>query len=268
MINLLLAVSHFSKRKILLALILFIPSFIYSQDLIILKNGKQIDCKITKIDSTVVYYEFQKGERKLSSFVDKSDMRSYQINVASGNQNDTTGMFLSEQSNIVVIDTSKYVKETSDWNNLITYSQRYGIHAKGWSVQYYGYNLRSKSKWVIPIIFGFESYKIHSDYFSQFDYQSASLAYIVTGISPFYRFSDSFYLNLGINLIFGDEKLVDFNGRESSKFIFGIYPSQGIYLITNSSIGFTLGISVYEMLRSSEVYGNDIGLKLEIGIKF
>lgn len=268
MINLLLAVSHFSKREILLTLIFLIPSFIYSQDLIILKNGNQINCKITKIDSTVVYYEFQKGERKLSSFVDKSDMRSYQINVASGNQNDTTGVFLSEQPKIVVIDTSEYVKETSDWINLITYSQRYGIHAKGWSVQYYGYNLRSTSKWVIPIIFGFESYKIRSDYFSQSDYQSASLAYILTGISPFYRFSDSFYLNLGVNLLFGNEKLVDFYDRESSKFIFGIYPSQGIYLITNSSIGFTLGISVYEMLLSSEVYRNDIGLKLEIGIKF
>ena len=268
MTNLLHTLSHLSKRKILLALIFFIPSFIYSQDLIVLRNGEQIDCKITKIDSVAVYYDFQKGERIISSFVDKSEMRSYKINLANGNQNDTTGVILSEQSNIVVIDTSKYVKETSDWNNLITYSQRYGIHAKGWSVQYYGYNLRSTSKWVIPIIFGFENYKIHSDYFSQFDYQSASLAYILTGISPFYRFSDSFYLNLGVNLLFGNEKLVDFYYRESSKFIFGIYPSQGIYLITNSSIGFTLGISVFEMLLSSEIYRNDIGVKLELGIKF
>ena len=54
-------------RKLLLALLFIIPFFSYSQDVIILRNGKQIDCKITKVDNTVVYYDFVKGERKKGS---------------------------------------------------------------------------------------------------------------------------------------------------------------------------------------------------------
>ena len=101
--NLLPAELHLNKRKVLLTLLFFIPSFIYSQDLIILRNGEQINCKITKIDSTVVYYDFQKGERILSSFIDKGEIRCYQINVANRNQNDINGMFTSEQRNTVFI---------------------------------------------------------------------------------------------------------------------------------------------------------------------
>jgi hypothetical protein len=46
------------------------------------------------------------------------------------------------------------------------------------------------------------------------------------------------------------------------------HPSQGIYFIPKSKIGITLGLGVYEKLLNSKVYNNDIGVKLEIGIKF
>lgn len=170
--------------------------------------------------------------------------------------------------NTVIIDTTKYVKETNKWINLITYSQRYGLHADGWSVQYYGYNLRNTSKWSIPILFTIEGFTIHTDYFSQFDYQSVNMSYFMAGISPFYKLNDNFFLNLSANIIFGEETLTDFYATESSNTFFGFSPSQGIYFIPKSKVGITLGLSVYEKLLSSEVYKNDIGIKFEIGIKF
>lgn len=254
-------------RLIVLTLLSLITLTSYSQDLIILRNGEQIDCKITKVDSVIIHYDFYKGERKLSSYVAKDNIHSYKINT-SDNIPDNSSDVLQIPDNTVIIDTTKYVKETNKWINLITYSQRYGLHADGWSVQYYGYNLRNTSKWSIPILFTIEGFTIHTDYFSQFDYQSVNMSYFMAGISPFYKLNDNFFLNLSANIIFGEETLTDFYATESSNTFFGFSPSQGIYFIPKSKVGITLGLSVYEKLLSSEVYKNDIGIKFEIGIKF
>lgn len=257
-----------SMRKFILTLLLFIPFISYSQDLIILRNGEQINCKITKLDSLIVYYDFQKGERKLSSYIAKSKIRTYQINSKDDIKDFSSNKTIPSQGNIIVIDTSKYIKETNKWINLITYSQRYGLHANGWSVQYYGYNLRNTSKWNFPIIFGIEGFEINHYYFSLSNYESAKINYLLAGISPFYKLNDNFFLNIGVSIILGEEELEGFYGREISNTFFGISPSQGIYFIPKSNFGITLGISIYEKLMSSEVYESDFGLKLEIGIKF
>jgi hypothetical protein len=255
-------------RKILVSLLIVMPLISYSQDIIMLRTGEQIDCKITKVDSTIIYYDFFKGERKLSSYIAKNNIRSYkilEIDEKNGQHSDDGPII---QDNTVIIDTTKYIRETSKWINLITYSQKYGINAKGWSVQYYGYNLKNTSNWSIPVLFGIEGFEIYSDYFSQFHYQSVAMSYFLIGISPFYRLSDNFFLNLGINMVIGNENLKDFYGKESSNTFFGIAPSQGIYFIPKSKWGITMGLSVYEKALSSKVYKNDLGVKLEIGIKF
>ena len=142
------------------------------------------------------------------------------------------------------------------------------MHAKGWSVQYYAYALKNTSKWVIPIVVGIERFEISTDYFSQFDYQSVNMSYFLAGISPFYKINDNLFLNLGVNIMLGEEELIDFSGKETSHTFFGFSPTQGISFIPKSKVGLTFGISVYEKLLSSEVYKSDIGLKLELGIKF
>lgn len=254
-------------KYIIWVLLLLITLTSYSQDLIILRNGEQIDCKIMKIDSAIIHYDFIKGERKLSSYVAKNEIRSYKT-YTTDSISDNSIDILKVQDDTVIIDTTKYVKETNKWINLITYSQRYGRHANGWSVQYYGYNLRNTSKWAIPIVFGIEGFEIHTDYFSQFGYQSVNMSYFCAGISPFYKLNDNFFLNLCANIIYGEEELININGTESSNTFFGFSPSQGVYFIPKSKVGLILGLSVYEKILSSEVYKNDLGIKLEIGIKF
>jgi len=251
-----------------MTMFLFISYLGYSQDIIVLRNGEQIDCKITKIDSSYIFYDFYKGERKLSSYLLMNEIKSYMITDDNDSVQDTSNASLLLNSAPVVIDTLKYIRETSKWINLITYSQRYGIHAKGWSVQYYGYNVTNKTKWSFPLQFGIEIFDIYIDYFSRFNYQMAEMSYFLAGISPFYRLNDNFFLNLGINIVFGEEKLTDFYGGESSDIFFGLSPSQGIHFIPTSKVGLTLGVSVYEKLLTSEVFKNDIGLEFELGIKF
>lgn len=246
---------------------MFFPILIYSQDLILLRNGEELNCRIVKVDSTIIYYDFYKADRKLSSYISKNDIQSYKINIANDIQNDSIAS-PDLQEKFVVIDTTKFIKEINKWVNLITYSQSYGIHAKGWSIRYYGYNIKNTSNWSIPITIGIDIFGIKPDYFSQSNYQSANMSFLLAGISPFYKLNDYFFVKLGINLIIGDEKLIDFYGREKSNNFYGISPTQGIYYVPNSKYGITFGLSIYEKILSSEVYKNDLGIKLEFGVKF
>lgn len=248
--------------KYVLILALFSPFISYSQDLIILRNGEHIECKITKVDSSTVYYDFVKGERKLSSFIDKRHIHSFKVDSGYVTNN------LLAQEHTVIIDTTEYIRETSQWINLITFSNRNGVHARGWSIQYIGYNLKNTTSWSIPLFIGLERFQIYPEYFSQFNYRSVNMSYFLAGISPFYKINDWLFINIGLNLIFGQEELSNFHGQESSRSFFGITASQGIYFVPKSRFGITLGIGIYEKTLNSEVYKNDLGLNLEIGIKF
>ena len=252
---------------------IFLLGFIFlsktgtSQDVILLRNGKQIECTITKTDNSTIYYDFIKDGRKLSSFVNMSEVRSYTIQDEK-DRSENNFSNSENQGNTVVIDTTKYEKIVQQWVNRITFSRLFGIHATGWSLQYYGFTLNSNSKWIVPVVIGFEGINMNQDYFDQSGYYSAMFSYASTGISPMYKLSDSFFLNLGVNLLFGQESLTEFGGTETDRFIIGINPLQGILFIPKSKFGITFGASIYEKLLTSRIYENDLGLKLKLGIKF
>ncbi len=254
--------------------IIFILSFLYffegtyAQDVIKLRNGKIIDCKITQVDSSMVYYNFSKGNRQLSSYVDFADIQSYQIK---GTQHTEAALDSLEttQNKTVIIDSSQYVKPSQRWINMITYSRTYGLHATGWAVQYYGYALNSLSKWSLPMIIGIDWFEINADHILESGYYEASIGYALIGISPFYKLNDVFLLKLGGNIIIGSEILSSrYTCTPDTKSVFGMATEQGIYFVPKSKVGITAGVSVYEKLLTSKVYKNDLGIRLELGIKF
>jgi len=197
-------------RFLILAFLSLFALASFSQDVIILRNGEQIDCKITRVDSAIIHYDFVKGERKLSSYVAKNDVRSYKINPAVDVPEDLIEV-LRVSDNAVIIDTTEYVKETGKWINLLTYSRKFGLNADGWSLQYYGYNLKNTSKWIIPVYYGIQGFSIHTDYFSQFNYQSAIMNYYLIGVSPFYKLRDTFFSK--------NRREPDIRWRKTNKFI-------------------------------------------------
>jgi len=256
------------SKKLLPVILLLIPFLAKSQDMITLRNGEQVDCKITKVDSTNIFYDFKKGDRLLSSFIEKKNVRSYKTGSAENQEKGPAGIVAQTINTTVLLDTSKYIKETNKWSNLLTYSRKYGTHASGWSLQYYGFNLKNTSKWIIPVVFGLEGFNIDSEYFSQSDYYSVNMSYLLAGISPFYKLDKNIYLSLGAQIIYGQEELQDLYGKETISSFWGLAPSQGIYFISESDFGLIVGLSAYEKILSSKVYKNDIGIKLELGIKF
>ena len=255
-------------KRISLPVLIFMQLLVHSQDLIILRTGDSLKCKITKVDSLSVFYAIRKNDRKIDSFIEKNEIRSYQIN---GSTDSTTNSH-AERSirNIqkVVLDTTVYVKKDTKWINMITYSRKYGIHANGWEMQGYGYFLKNDSKWILPINYGIEYYTMDPDYFSQSGYQSARINYYMIGFSPLRKLNDYFYFKMGFQFMLGSESLVDYNGVGSSNGILGIAPTQGFLFIPKSKIGICIGVGVQEKLLTSAFYQNDIGFTLEIGLKF
>lgn len=255
-------------KKIVLIVLFLAPIILKSQDLIVFRNGDNINCKITKIDSLNLYYNFQRGTRNITSFNNKNEIRSYTLNYQTDSLKEQDYSIKQAHGNDVIIDTTVYIKSSQKWINLITYSKRYGVNATGWAIQYYGYILQNGSKWIIPCYFGLENFDLNSEYISQFDYQSVNMSYYLVGISPFKKLNDHLYLNLGFQLILGTEDLIDNYGYQSTHSIFGIAPSQGLYFIPKSAFGITIGLGIYEKIINSEVYKNDLGIKIEIGVKF
>ncbi|WP_010662287.1 hypothetical protein [Marinilabilia salmonicolor] len=240
-----------------------------AQDQITKRDGEQINCNITKVDEQVIYYDFHRDDRKFSSFIPLTEVRSYQRG-SEGNVADSldSNIDVEGKVNEVLVDTTDYVEEVDEWINLAVYSQRIGANATGWGVDYYGYNLTSRSRWVLPLVVGIEGFDIRPDYFNKSGYYMAEMSYMTFGISPLYHLGDKFYLNLGVRLIYGEEELTDFSGDVSSNIFFGLNPSQGIVFIPESKFGVTLGIGIYEKVLSSNVYNNDVGVTFQLGIKF
>ena len=171
------------KKSVLLMLVL-LPFLAGAQDIITFRNGDILNCKILKTDSLSIYYSFHKSDRNIESFLRKDEIRSYQLNFKADTVRDITNSSMPNVSKAVVLDSSVYIKPTSKWINLITYSQKYGVHATGWSVLYTGFILKNDSKWIIPLVAGIEFFTIDPAYFSKSNYQSASINYYMAGISP------------------------------------------------------------------------------------
>ena len=85
------------------------------------------------------------------------------------------------------------------------------------------------------------------------------------GIGPLRKLNDYFYLNLGFQFLIGMESLGD---NTTANPVYGIAPFQGLMFIPKSKIGICVGVGLYEKLLTSEFYQNDIGVKLEVGLKF
>lgn len=254
-------------RVFFIFIFLCFSALLNAQDQITKRDGEQIDCVITKVDEQVIYFDFHDGERRLSSFIPMTEVRSYRKEGSSiPDSIRTSGLVAPKEE--VVVDTSKYLKEMNEWVSLATYSGRFGINATGWSVDYYGYNVRSNSKWTIPLVVGIEGFEIRPDYFNKTGYYRVEMNYLTMGISPFYRLGKRFFLNLGVRLIYGEEKLMGFSTDMVSRTFFGLNPSQGILFIPESKFGITMGLGIYEKVQSSKVYKSDAGVQFQVGIKF
>lgn len=162
----------------------------------------------------------------------------------------------------------KETRKTSKWDNMVTFNMTFGQNADGWGVSYYRFLRNPNSEWIFPWVISIDGFKIKDDYFSRSGYQKAELNYWTPGICALKKLQGNLYLNLTFQVPFGTETLTDYYGSESTNFIIGVAPTQGVYFVPKSNIGITFCIGMYERFLTSEVYKTDLGFKAEIGIKF
>ena len=250
-------------RNLLFLLLIFLSLFATSQDLITFRNGIQLECEIIKTDDTNVYYRFTKNNRSIETFSVMHDIRSLQYNYKTEVQNQN-----SEENKVVVIDTTRYAREVSQWINLVTYTPAFGINAKGWSLHYRGFQLSSNSNWSIPISFVLDFQTLDDELLYQSGYLGVGMTYYQAGVSPIRKLNDFVFLNLGCNIIYGSERLISTNYYVTESTLFGLATQQGLLIIPKSRFGICLGISIYQKLLTSKVYSSDLGIKFDFGIKF
>ncbi len=229
----------------------------WSQDQIILRSGKKIPCQITQIDSAAVHFIFIREGKRISSFANRETVQSYRFGSGTASPMDS----LKPAQTASLAETIRE-RETRKWTSLLTVSRRYAENATGWAVQYYGYNLGSHSPSVLPLVLGFEWFRLRDEFMAQTNYSRIQMNYYMVGLSPLIRLSDYFWLNLGFNFVAGKETLSNYWNAETSSTFVGITASQGIYLIPASKAGIVLSVGLYEKGHTSKVYKKDLGIKL------
>lgn len=250
-------------KKLISILLLTLSLSAWSQDQIILRNGKKIPCQITQIDSASLQFIFIKEGQRIASFANRETVLSYRIGSGTVSLMDS----LKPAQTATLAETIRE-RENRKWTSLLTASRRYAENATGWAVQYYGYNLGSHSPSVLPLVLGFEWFRLRDEFMAQTNYSRIQMNYYMIGLSPLIRLSNYFWLNLGFNFVAGKETLTQYWNNEISHTFFGITASQGIYLIPASKTGIVLSIGIYEKGHTSKVYKKDLGFKLEAGIRF
>lgn len=160
----------------------------------------------------------------------------------------------------------KATTEIVKGNTLFTFSGTSGINANGLGLSYYDYPGKYKNGWIVPFVITIEGININPDYFSKSGYQQAHLYYIDPGVCVLKKLNQNFLLNITLQFPAGFEMLTDFEGKNSSRLIGGLRPSEGIFYMFNS--GITFGAGIYEKFLSSKVFKQDFGFEAKVGIKF
>lgn len=165
--------------------------------------------------------------------------------------------------------------EEYKWINLLMANAAFGTNAEGWGGSFMGFSTRQRRGWMIPVHIAADRITIDPSLFVRAGYDekfNLRFTYFKIGSGGIKKLGEDFHFIFGINAIGGIEELNKNNEDQtntiSSALVFGGEASQSFYFISRGKLGFFLGAGIYERLLSSPVYRNDIGLKIEAGIKF
>lgn len=152
-------------------------------------------------------------------------------------------------------------------DEMVTVSSIIGNSFSGWSTTYFVHGLYARDRIAIPLTFSI-------DFVEKFTtkkaarYQTTSTYYSKVGAEAFYALKKRLWLNLGIQVPIGNEKLADWDGNSYSTFVLGIYLSESIRFMSAKYEGFSIGIGLFQQYISSKVIPENYGFKVEVGYKF
>lgn len=159
------------------------------------------------------------------------------------------------------------------WNSLLMFSKAFGIHYPGWGLSYYGYHIdiNEETEWIFPWVVTLESYKLPPDPpdpNARYFIDTKADMHIGAGISAAKRLKETIYLKFAFLIPFNLASSDLESKNEIEDYLLGVAMSQGVIFIPQSRFGLTFGVAIFERWLNSDIYRNDIGIQLEVGIKF
>lgn len=153
------------------------------------------------------------------------------------------------------------------FEEMSTLSLLVGTSGSGWTATYYLNSLFANGRISIPLTAGVE-YMDNISTTEAKKYQTTSIYYSKIGAEAFYPINSYFWLNGGVQIPLGTERLADLDGNESETFIAGICLTQSIRVMSSQYSGISFAVGFFEQLTSSKVQPYNVGVRVELGVKF
>jgi hypothetical protein len=160
----------------------------------------------------------------------------------------------------------------SNQNNLLSLSYKTGSHSNGYAFTYYHFLKGNFKGWYFPYSLSLENISVMANGISELNaYPTPAPNFIVPGISAMKNIATNLWINFGLQIPLGVEVYNNPSSLVSQNIyhpIIGLAPVQEIFFIPRTTYGLIAGIGVFERISNAYKYQNDIGLQLELGLKF
>lgn len=175
----------------------------------------------------------------------------------------------SQTTEVKVTDNNSRKK----WNSMVTGHAAFGTNSEaGWGVSYYGFKTKESGGWFLTYSVAYDDYAIDPSLIIRKGFNSFDLKYGKIGVGLMRRLGEKFHFAFNALVPVGTEKLTKLletgSVLESNNIVLGIEPQQCFYFITKSKVSLVVGAGIFERFTTSEVYNFDLGLRIEVGIKF
>lgn len=153
-------------------------------------------------------------------------------------------------------------KSHKNYSTAVGLAPSRGATSMGVSLSIYSFvNQKEDQKILLPMVVNID-YLMVTDYFvRQYGYSNAKFSYYKLGVNPLLRIYKKLYFSFAGQFVFGFDSM-----GGDTRLVVGLNLGQGFYYFPNK--GFYCGFGIYEYGSSSRVYPFDLGLKLELGVKF
>ena len=152
--------------------------------------------------------------------------------------------------------------------SLITFSYVAGSNSEGDALTYYHFPKQDFKGWYFPYSLSLQNISVKAGNISQFNFINSSPNFFLPGISAMKNVSDNFWLNLGLQIPISAESVTDPYGKILTHGIIGVSPVQEIFLMPRTTYGLIIGLGIFERFTNAYKYQNDVGLRVELGLKF
>lgn len=152
-------------------------------------------------------------------------------------------------------------------DEMSTLSVLIGNNASGWTGTYYFNQIYSNNLISIPLTFAVE-YMDNLTSNQSKQYLNTSIYYTKIGAELFYPLNRYFWLNAGLQVPLGSEKLSESYDSSVENLIIGISATQSIRVMSPQYDGLTLAVGLFEQLTTSKVQPFNAGVRVEVGLKF